>query len=268
MFKKQDAYNADIGDLKRLSFLASDQDTAQAALKRYVKKYGNVPPEEADVLIALGGDGFMLYCLHKAIELKIPVYGINYGHVGFLMNDCDLKKHDLFEKLGTAIGTTMAPLRMEAWDIHGKVHESVAVNEVSLFRQTHQAAKIEISIDGTVRLDELVCDGVMAATPAGSTAYNLSAHGPILPIDAGVLALTPISAFRPRRWRGALLPRESHITFEVLEHAKRPVSASADHHEVRNATKVKVAEDYENTITILFDPEHNMEERILNEQFL
>lgn len=261
-------HNPDFGSFKKLAFLASDKPEAQKALKQYKKKYDSVAPEEADVLIALGGDGFMLNCLRKAVDLKIPVYGINFGHVGFLMNECQIKSDDLFDKLQNAIANTLTPLKMRAFDRKGKIHEEIAINEVSLFRQTHQSARIKIYIDGKIRLKELACDGVMVATPAGSTAYNLSAHGPILPIDAGVLALTPISAFRPRRWRGALLPREATITLEVLEDKKRPVSAAADHFEVRDVVKVEIEEDYSRPVDILFDPEHNMEERILNEQFL
>jgi NAD+ kinase len=225
-----------------------------------------VGPEQANVIIALGGDGFMLSVLHETRHLSLPIYGMNQGTVGFLMNSFTLD--DLPRRLQAAQRAVVHPLVMTATDATGAKHDAIAINEVSVFRETRQAAKIRIAIDGQVRLDELVCDGVLVATPAGSTAYNLSAHGPIIPLEADILALTPISAFRPRRWRGALLPASAQVRFDVLEPDKRPVSVVADNQEIRTVVQIDVAEDRASELHLLFDPEHNLEERILNEQFI
>jgi NAD+ kinase len=252
-------------DVERIAFVASSAPDAQEALAELTQRYENVPPEKAHVIVALGGDGFMLQTLHRNMRHNLPIYGMNKGTIGFLLNEYSAE--GLVERLRRAEVATVHPLRMTAATDSGVVQEALAINEVSLLRQTRQAAKIRIHIDGKVRVDELVCDGIMLATPAGSTAYNLSAHGPILPMGANVLALTPISAFRPRRWRGAILPRSAQVTFEILENFKRPVSAVADATEVRNVLEVKVREEPEISLRLLFDPEHNLEERILNEQF-
>ena len=251
--------------LERIAFVASDAPEARAAYDRLVARYGSVPPEQADVIVALGGDGLMLQTLRRFLRSSTPIYGMNRGSVGFLMNE--YREDDLAARIDSAEETRIRPLLMSVVDSAGATHADLAINEVSLFRQTYQAAKIRISIDGKVRMDELVCDGVLVSTPAGSTAYNLSAYGPILPIDAPLLALTPISPFRPRRWRGALLPRAAHIRFEVLDWQKRPVSAVADHAETRDVVQVDVAEDRRHTVIMLFDPGHNLDERILSEQF-
>lgn len=251
---------------QNIAFVAARQKKAQDALKVLKKKYVNVKPAEADVIVVLGGDGFMLHTLHRYLERKVPIYGMNRGSVGFLMNTYE--EDGLIERLDTAQATTLHPLRMVATDTRGRKHEALAINEVSLFRQKSLAAKVKIKVDGVDRLDELICDGVLIATPAGSTAYNLSAHGPIVPIGSGVLALTPISAFRPRQWRGALLPHEATVEFDIIDPAERLVSATADGFEVRRVKKVVVREDRSVAPTLLFDPEHNLEERILKEQFL
>jgi NAD+ kinase len=251
--------------LTRLAFAASDRPEAQEARERLAKRYGDVGEDKAQVVVALGGDGFMLECLHRHIPDGAPIYGMNRGSVGFLMNE--YSEDDLLERINAAERALIHPLRMRTTDVAGETQEAVAINEVSLLRQTRQTAKIRISIDRRVRLSELVCDGVMVATPAGSTAYNLSAHGPIIPLDARVLALTPISAFRPRRWRGALLPHTGKVTFEILEADKRPVSAVADNFEVRDVLKVEVAEDRAIGLTMLFDAGRSLEERVLAEQF-
>jgi NAD+ kinase len=250
----------------RIGFRAARAPEAQAALAQLSARYPHVPPEEADVIVALGGDGFMLETLHACINRPVPIYGMNLGTVGFLLNDYD--PDHLHESLEKAVAVPLHPLRMRAVRRDGEIEEGLGINEVSLFRQRHQAAKICIVIDGVVRLPELVCDGVLVATPAGSTAYNLSAHGPILPTDANLLALTPISAFRPRRWRGALLPSKTRFCFKVIEPDKRPVSAVADSTEIRDVIEVAVWVDPAITLTLLFDPEHNLEERILQEQFV
>ena len=216
-------------------------------------------------LVALGGDGHMLQTLHRHIKRQVPIYGMHRGSVGFLMNT--YRETRLIERLKAATPVTVHPLRMRATTANGKEHDALAINEVSLLRETRQAAKIRIMVDGKPRISELICDGVMVATPAGSTAYNLSAQGPILPIDAALLALTPISAFRPRRWRGALLPHRAKVRFEILESAKRPVSAVADDFEVRDVIAVDVAEDRSIAMTMLYDAGHNLDERILSEQF-
>jgi NAD+ kinase len=250
----------------RIGFLAAPGPDAQAALAQLSASYPHVPVEEADVLVALGGDGFMLETLHHCIERPVPIYGMNLGTVGFLLNNYEPER--LHENLEKAIPVALHPLRMRAKRGDGGEEHGLGINEVSLFRQTHQAAKLCIAIDGVVRLPELVCDGVLVATPAGSTAYNLSAHGPILPTYANLLALTPISAFRPRRWRGALLPSKTRFCFQVLNPEKRPVSAVADSTEIRDVVEVAVWVDPTITLTLLFDPEHNLEERILKEQFV
>ena len=249
----------------RLHFYASKRPEAQDALSVLTKKYGQCSEDDADVIVALGGDGAMLDSLRRQFEGGQPVYGMNRGTVGFLMNE--FMEDDLEQRINAAQQVTLHPLRMDAEARDGTVTRALAINEVSLLRQKAQAAKIRITIDGIVRLEELVCDGVLIATPAGSTAYNLSAHGPIIPLGAGVLALTPISAFRPRRWRGALLPHEAKIEFEVLNPEKRPTSATADSTEVRDIVRVKVREDRTVALTLLYDPQHNLEERVLKEQF-
>ncbi|MGI9499126.1 MAG: NAD kinase [Geminicoccaceae bacterium] len=250
----------------RIGFRAADTDEAKAALAELRERYGDAPNEEADVLVALGGDGFMLETLHATIERPVPIYGMNLGTVGFLLNE--FQSDQLIERLDDAVAVCLHPLRMRAIGRDGTLLNSLAINEVSLFRETRQAARIKISIDGVIRMEELVCDGVLVATPAGSTAYNLSAHGPILPTGSKLLALTPINAFRPRRWRGALLPDSSHFRFEVMSPNKRPVSAVADYAEIRDVLHVEVWEDHTKSLTLLFDPEHDLEERILNEQFV
>ena len=250
----------------RIHFTASMTDDAQSACRRLIHQYGQHKAEEATVIVALGGDGFMLESMHRFMESRLPIYGMNKGTVGFLLNNYG--EENLYERLEDAKNTRLHPLRMVAIDKHGKEIEALAINEVSLLRETRQTAKIGISIDGSVKVEELTCDGILVATPAGSTAYNLSAHGPILPVNAGVLALTPISAFRPRRWRGAILPREAHIEFDIKDSIKRPVSAVADAVEVRDVKNVKVKEAPDITINLLFDPEHNLEQRILDEQFM
>jgi len=246
-------------------FVAADNDTAQRALKLLTHRYGSVPVDQADVVVALGGDGFMLETLHRYLDHHLPIYGMNRGTVGFLMNRYN--EDMLMERLARAETVRLYPLTMRATTEDGTVHEALAINEVSLLRETRQAAKLRIRVDGRVRMEELICDGCLLATPAGSTAYNLSAHGPIIPMGAGVLALTPISAFRPRHWRGALLSHRATVTFDVLEAGKRPVSAVADHTEVRDVIRVEVREDREIGVDLLCDPEHNLEERILAEQF-
>lgn len=248
-----------------LAFVASDRPEAQFARARLAQRYGDAPLSEADVIVALGGDGFMLETLHSDLSRRTPVYGMNRGSVGFLMND--FEEDELPARIAAAGRAVIHPLQMDARTEAGQVHSGLAINEVSLLRQTRQSAKLRISIDDKVRLDELTCDGCMVATPAGSTAYNLSAHGPIIPLDGRVLALTPISAFRPRRWRGALLPHEARVTFEVLEPDKRPISATADSLEVRHVARVDVRERRDVKLTMLFDAGRSFEERVLAEQF-
>lgn len=250
---------------RSIAFVASEMKEAQGARQDLVARYGDTAPEEADVIVALGGDGQMLQTMHRYMNNRIPIYGMNRGSVGFLLND--YHEDSLKERLKAAEITVIHPLRMTAYDEHGVKHEALAINEASLFRQIYQAAKLKIAVDGKVRMDELICDGILVSTPAGSTAYNLSAHGPILPINAPLLALTPISPFRPRRWRGALLPNDAKVTIEVLEPDKRPVSAVADHTEFRDVIKVEVMEESGIDILMLFDPGHTLAERILAEQF-
>jgi NAD+ kinase len=252
--------------MTKIAFLAAEQTEAQESKKFLEAKYPPTPIDQAEIAVILGGDGFMLKCLHESLGKSLRLYGMNRGTVGFLLNN--YHTDDLLDRLQKAQPVTLNPLRMRAGDIHGKTWEAIAINEVSVFRETRQAAHVRISIDGKVRMEELVCDGIMLATPAGSTAYNLSAHGPILPLDSGTLALTPISAFRPRRWRGALIKRSAQVRFDTMENAKRPVSAVADNQEFRDITWVEAEVENELALTLLFDPEHSLEERILNEQFI
>ena len=246
-------------------FLGSDAPIAQEAVKRLRHRYGHVPAEQADVIVALGGDGFMLQTLHSHMNMTAPVYGMNRGSVGFLMNDYEEDR--LVECLAAAKSVRINPLRMEAEDTDGTQHNAIAINEVALFRQRYQAAKIRIVVDSEVRMSELICDGVLVATPAGSTAYNLSAQGPILPIHSKLMALTPISPFRPRRWRGAILPWETELEFQILEAPKRPIAATADHTEVCNVTRVTVGVASDIELNLLYNPGHGLEERLLTEQF-
>ncbi|MBN8968994.1 MAG: NAD kinase [Rhizobiales bacterium] len=249
----------------RIAFVASQSPESQKAFAQLVEHYGNRDPDDADVVVALGGDGLMLQTLHQQMRSGTPIYGMHRGTVGFLMNE--YSPHRLIERLEAARVTVINPLLMRATDAEGKVHVHHAINEVSLFRQTHQAARLRILVDESERMAELAADGVLVATPAGSTAYNLSAQGPIIPINANLLALTPISAFRPRRWRGALLPNSAFVIIEVLEGDKRPVAAVADHYEARNARRVEILSDKTIAIRMLFDPGHSLEERIVREQF-
>lgn len=251
---------------RKLSFLSNGTEIAEAARVRLSERHGHVDPEAADVIVALGGDGFMLQTLHGTEALPVPVYGMNRGTVGFLMNE--FHEDDLPDRLDEAEETTIHPLRMRAETGSGELREALAINEVSLLRQGPQAAKLRIRIDGRLRLPELVCDGALLATPAGSTAYNYSAHGPILPIGADVLALTAMAAFRPRRWRGALLPATAKVRFEVIEPAKRPVMADADSRSVRDVTTVEIESAEEISHRLLFDPGHGLEERLISEQFV
>lgn len=250
---------------RALSFIASPAPDAQAAAAHLAAIYGNTRIQDAEIIVALGGDGFMLQTLHAQMNTDRLVYGMNKGSVGFLMNDYD--DRGLIERLEAAEENTIRPLEMTARGVGGAITRALAINEVSFLRQSYQAAKLRLSVDGKVRLDELICDGVMVATPAGSTAYNLSAHGPILPLDAPLLALTPVSPFRPRRWRGALLPNKVSVTIEVLEAEKRPVNAVADHTEVKSVLSVDIAESRSQTARILTDSTRSWNDRILAEQF-
>ncbi len=249
----------------RIAFLANDGADAQSALRRLVHAYGNAPSKTADVIVALGGDGFMLDTLHRHMHARVPIYGMNRGSVGFLMNE--FREDDLLARLERAEQTQVHPLSMTAHSADGETTTALAINEVSLYRQTHQAAKLRIHVDGKERLGELICDGVLVSTPAGSTAYNLSAQGPILPIDASLLALTAISPFRPRRWRGALLPSAAKIQIDVLDAIKRPVNAVADNKETRSVVRVDIVEASDIDLFMLFDHGHSLDERILSEQF-
>jgi NAD+ kinase len=249
----------------KIAFAASKAQPAQDALAQMIERYGNVALDQADVVVALGGDGFMLQTLHKSRKYKLPVFGMKQGTVGFLMNL--FNQDDLLQRIERAQSAQLKPLRMTATTESGGMAESLAINEVSLLRQTKQAGKIRVWVNDKLRVEELVCDGVMVATPVGSTAYNLSAHGPILPLNSDALALTPISPFRPRRWRGAIIKRDSKVRFEILDHYKRPVSSTADSTEIRDVVEVLVQEAADEVYTVMFDPEHNLEERILNEQF-
>ena len=249
----------------KISFVAARGEAPQKALETLRARYGDVDVQDADVIVALGGDGFMLHTLHATQALPAPVYGMNQGTVGFLMNE--YREDDLIARLQAAEAAVIHPLHMHATCVNGDTTEALAINEVSLLRSGPQAAKLRISVDGRVRMDELVCDGALVSTPAGSTAYNYSAHGPILPIGADILALTAMAAFRPRRWRGALLPMDATITFDVLEHEKRPVNAVADSTEVRNVLRVDINSEPGISHTLLFDPGHGLEERLIREQF-
>jgi NAD+ kinase len=248
-----------------LAFIYAENRDAREAAAKLAALYGQTRVEDADVVVALGGDGFMLQAIQEHMDSGRLIYGMNRGTIGFLMNE--YREADLPARIAAATPETIRPLVMTAETAEGKTFTGRAINEVSLFRQSAQAAKVRITIDGHVRLDELICDGVMVATPAGSTAYNLSAHGPILPLDAPLLALTPVSPFRPRRWRGALIPNRSVVRFDILEADKRPVNAVADHAEVRSITSVSVRESRRSTVTLLFDQSHSWNERILTEQF-
>lgn len=250
----------------KIHFFAAETDKALEAREKLVKKYGDTARDEADVIVALGGDGAMLHALHDSIALGKPVFGMNRGSVGFLLNE--YRDDDLQARLAKAQVVKLNPLAMKVKTQDGRCEDALAVNEVSLLRETRQAAKLKITIDGIVRLEELICDGVIVSTPAGSTAYNLSAHGPIIPLSAGILALTPISAFRPRRWRGALLPKSAKLKLEVLEARNRPVSAVADFTEIRDVETVEVWQDNNVEISLLFDPEMNLDERMIKEQFM
>jgi len=251
---------------QRIAFLASPTADAQAARAALVARHGDAAPAAAEVIVALGGDGFMLRTLHDTQALDVPVYGMNRGTVGFLMNA--YHEADLPARLAQAQEEVINPLRMQARTVDGRDETALAINEVSLLRQGPQAARLRISVDGRVRMEELVCDGALVSTPAGSTAYNYSAHGPILPIGAEVLALTPVAAFRPRRWRGALLPKTALVRFDILDAAKRPVMADADGRSVRDVTAVEVRSEPSVRHRILFDPGHGLDERLLREQFV
>ncbi len=249
----------------KIAFLASSAPEAQSALGELTSVHAQHQPENADVICALGGDGFMLQSLHQHADSGLPVFGMKLGAVGFLMNQ--YRAEDLLDRLRAAEPAVLRPLEVVAVTEAGTNISLLAYNEVSLLRQTRQTAHLRVHLNGQVRLEELVCDGALVATPAGSTAYNFSAHGPILPLGSSIIALTPIAAFRPRRWRGALLRADTEIKLEILDPYKRPVSATADSHEVRNVIEVRIRESRDRTVTLLFDPEHNLEERILNEQF-
>ena len=250
----------------RIAFVASEAEAAQQALQELRQRYGTIAPEEASIVVPLGGDGVMLETLHRFAPQRVPIFGMHRGSVGFLMNSYRLD--DLPERLAAAQPVELHPLEMAATDLAGICQHAIAFNEVSLLRESRQAAKLRVSVDDIVRLDELMADGILLCTPVGSTAYNLSAHGPIIPLGAGVLGLTPISAFRPRRWRGALLPHGARVRIEALETDKRPVSAVADFTEVRDVVAVEIHENRDISTTLLFDHEANLEERVLKEQFL
>lgn len=249
----------------KIAFTASRADVAQTAMHALSQRYGDVALDQADVIVALGGDGFMLQTLHDTQALGVPVYGMNRGTIGFLMNE--YAEDDLVERLQAAEEAVINPLVMVATHADGRTSKALALNEVALLREGPQAAKLRISVDGRVRMEELVCDGALVATPAGSTAYNYSAHGPILPIGADVLALTAMAAFRPRRWRGALLPKTAMVRFDVLEPEKRPVMADADGNSYRDVVSVEITSDPSIAHHILFDPGHGLEERLISEQF-
>ena len=251
--------------MSRICIVTNETAQAEAAAKRLRDRYGHVALKDADIVVALGGDGLMLQTLHSVMGTSTPVYGMNFGSVGFLMNA--FSEADLAERLAASQRTKIYPLAMTVLDASGHTQTALAINEVSLFRSTYQAAKLQIVVDGAIRLDELICDGALLATPAGSTAYNLSAHGPILPIEAPLLALTPISPFRPRRWRGAILSNRAEVKFVTREASKRPVSAVADNVEFQNVLEVTVREDRSHAVTLLFDPGTSLEERVLSEQF-
>jgi len=251
---------------RRIAFVASEAEAAQQALAELQRKYGAVEPAAAELIVPLGGDGFMLETLHRFVGKGIPIFGMHRGSVGFLMNPYELE--GLHERLATAQPVTLCPLQMVTCNEQGERQTAIAFNEVSLLRESRQGAKLRVSVDGVVRLDELTADGILLSTPVGSTAYNLSAHGPIIPLDAEILALTPISAFRPRRWRGALLSHRAKVTIECLEIDKRPVSAVADFTEVRDIVCVEIEEKRDISMTLLFDRDANLQERVFKEQFL
>ena len=250
----------------RFHFISSENPEAKQALKKFKERYKQSKIEDSDVIIAIGGDGMLLKALRNSLEAKIPVFGLNKGNVGFLMNE--LSYEDLEKRVSIANKVITHPLKMKTNNIDNETVTESAVNEVSLSRQTHQAAHLKIIIDNKERLSELVCDGILVSTPIGSTAYNLSAHGPIIPLNANILALTPISAFRPRRWKGALLPENVKIRIEILDFKRRTVSATADNIEVRNIKKIEIFADKTKTLTLLHDPGHSLDERIMKEQFL
>ncbi len=251
--------------VEKIAFLSSGTEEADTALTQLAVRYGNVPTNEADIVVALGGDGLMLQTLHRFIAHPKPIYGMNRGSIGFLMNE--FRSNDLHARLAAAEASVIHPLVMRGVDVNGRKHQARAINEVSLLRQSYQAAKLRLSVDGRERLSELIADGILVATPAGSTAYNLSANGPILPLNAPLMALTPLSAFRPRRWRGALLPDHARVAITVLEADKRPVAAVADHFEFKDIHHVEIAMDHDSDLIILHDPGHSLDERILREQF-
>jgi NAD+ kinase len=250
----------------RVAFVASDAAAAQAALIELRREYGTIAPEEAEIVVPLGGDGFMLETVHRFYGKGVSIFGIHRGSIGFLMNPYELD--GLAERLATAQPVIFYPLEMTTWDEQGATQTAIAFNEVSLLRETRQGAKLRVSVDGVVRLEELMADGILLSTPVGSTAYNLSAHGPIIPLDAEILALTPISAFRPRRWRGALLSHRAKVRIDCLEVDKRPVSAVADFTEVRDIVSVEIEQKRDVSVTLLFDREANLQERVFKEQFL
>ncbi|MBB3227297.1 NAD+ kinase [Luteibacter sp. Sphag1AF] len=249
----------------RLAFVASETDVAQQARDVLVKHYGDVDPSEAEIIVSLGGDGFMLRTLHTFRTLAVPFYGMKLGRLGFLMNQHAVD--GLVERIERAHPAVLHPLEMHVTCADGSEQRALAFNEVALLRQSNQAAHLQVRLNDAVKLEELVCDGILVSTPAGSTAYNLSAHGPILPLDANVLALTPISPFRPRRWRGAILPHATRVGFETRDPNKRPISATADFHEVRDVRVVEIRQSRRHGVRLLFDPEHNLQQRILDEQF-
>ena len=249
----------------KFAFISSAKPEAKAAVEQLAKLYGNVAVEDADIIAPVGGDGCMLETLKRYMSLGKPIYGINRGTVGFLMNG--MPDGDLPERIEAAVKASIHPLEMVATNTDGQVDRAMAINEVSLFRELHQTAHLSIAVNGKVRMETLICDGILLATPAGSTAYNLSAHGPILPVGSQLMALTPISAFRPRRWRGALLPHDARVTIEVMHPQFRPVSAVADNYEVRHVRVVEIYAREDKEMTLLYDPEHSLEERIIREQF-
>lgn len=263
--ENKNMHNKDLTHQTRIAFVASDVPEAQTALLQLRELFSHTDPDHADIIVALGGDGLMLQVLHRFMGQGKAIYGMNRGSVGFLMND--FRVENLMERIKDAERSIIHPLIMRATDTNHCVYEARAINEVSVFRQSYQAAKLALSVDGRMRMDELIADGVLVATPAGSTAYNLSANGPILPLKAPMLALTPISAFRPRRWRGALLPEQAKITITVLEADKRPVNAVADHTEFRSVETIDIEIDHATDLVMLHDPDHGLEERILREQF-
>jgi NAD+ kinase len=251
---------------KRVAFLAAEGEAAQLALRELRERYGTIEPQDADIIVPLGGDGFMLETVHRFVDNGVPIFGMHRGSVGFLMNS--YRVDGLPERLAAAQPVMLHPLEMTALQDRGKSHRAIAFNEVSLLRESRQAAKLRVSVDGVVRLEELMADGILLSTPVGSTAYNFSAHGPIIPLGAGILALTPISAFRPRRWRGAILPHGAQVKIDALETDKRPVSAVADFTEVRDVVSVEIHENRDTALTLLFDRDADLEERVLKEQFL